>query len=540
MPHGSFHPARLVVYPINEFHTHTFDGDDQMSDEMISVLFRLPPIDTESNIAPEHFSDLNLDLTVAKITSGRESYDLLPFFHQSLTDVESIHYRHDVFRDLENREVFDAVRVFSDDMQRTRSRLDRGGKLYNPRQRQRWFLDAVGGYCRAVVTLDADLGNLELQSSGLLRFCSYLKSYVTSGDFERTASEASSLQSQLSQIRYNLLIKANKITVTSYDGEADYGNEVEETFERFRQGVGKDYRVNYASWPDMNRVEEEILEIVVGMNPEVFEELAQFCVKHSEFLDETISGFDREIQFYLAYILQMKELEAVGLEFCFPVVSMDQKNFAISGGFDLALAQILVKEGKAAVRNDYSLAGPERVIVVSGPNSGGKTTYARAFGQINYLASLGCPVPAVKAEVFLCDQIFTHFEREEDLDNLRGKLEDELVRIHEILIKASGRTLIIMNESFGSTALGDARILGTAVLQQIIELDATCLCVTFVDELSSISDATVSMVAKVSPEDPTIRTFEIEPRPADGLAYAYAIAQKYQLTYDAVKGRISR
>ena len=236
----------------------------------------------------------------------------------------------------------------------------------------------------------------------------------------------------------------------------------------------------------------------------------------------------------------MRELESLGLEFCYPVLSSDHKEFHISGGFDLALAQKLARDGKKAVCNDYSLDPDERIIVVSGPNSGGKTTYARAFGQINYLASLGCPVPASEAKLFLCDQIFTHFEREEDLDNLRGKLEDELVRIKEILEKATPSTLIIMNESFGSTALGDAKVLGRSVLEKIMDLGATCLCVTFVDELSRISDATVSMVAKVSAEDPTIRTFEVEARPADGLAYASAIAEKYGLGYDSVKKRIEK
>jgi len=79
-------------------------------------------------------------------------------------------------------------------------------------------------------------------------------------------------------------------------------------------------------------------------------------------------------------------------------------------------------------------------------------------------------VPAQSARLFLPDRLFTHFEKEEDIATLRGKLEDELVRVSDILEYASRDSIVILNETFTSTTLGDAIYLGTEVLKQIIEL----------------------------------------------------------------------
>ena len=232
-------------------------------------------------------------------------------------------------------------------------------------------------------------------------------------------------------------------------------------------------------------------------------------------------------------------MKAAGLDFCYPAVSKDAKQVSARDMFDLALAAKLMPRAAMVVRNDFELTGQERIIVVTGPNHGGKTTFARAFGQLHYLASLGYPVPARQASLFLPDRVFTHFEREEDLATLRGKLEDELVRIREVLEQATGDSVVVMNESFASTTLRDAASVGEQVLNRMTDLDLLGVYVTFVDELASLSKACVSMVGAVVPDNPAERTFKIVRKPADGLAYAAAIAGKYGLSYAQLTERLT-
>jgi DNA mismatch repair protein MutS len=497
--------------------------------------------DTDGTENTELLADLRLDLVIEAVAGERDERDFITaLLRRRVRDEGTLRYRHEVFADLEDPAVVEAAQAFCGQMQQVRAHLAALARMRSSHQRAGWFLDAAAIYCDAIRALAAGLDPLPISSRALQAFRDYLAAYMASAEFTRLASDTADRRKELAQVTYLVRVKGPKVEVSRYDGEPDYSAEIEATFERFRQGAVKDYRVRYRSWPSMNHVGEQILGLVARLFSDEFAALAVYFDQHAGFMNPKIAQFDREIQFYLAYLEYIGPLRVAGLSFCLPEVSASSKEVFASDTFDLPLAAKLVSGRMPVIPNDFELRGQERVIVVTGPNQGGKTTFARTFGQLHHLAALGCPVPGITAKLFLPGQIFTHFEREEDIANLTGKLEDDLLRIQKVLRAATADSIVIMNEIFTSTTVSDALFLGRKVLTKVVELDLLCVYVTFIDELTSFSDTVVSMASTVVPDDPASRTFKVVRKPADGLAYALAIARKHRVTYELLRGRVAR
>ncbi|WP_084798623.1 MutS-related protein [Pleomorphomonas koreensis] len=504
----------------------------------VSILSVDPATAFDSEPAePSCFPDLNLDQIVAAATAPKPEYNLVPIFRAPLPDTTNVLYRQAIFRDIERPSVRATLDGFAGGMRALRANRQQIDKIHHERERQAWFLDGVLLYDEAVRRFAAVFSSIELASPGLVAFRDYLASYTVEERFKRLADATLDLKRQLASVSYCVYLIGSHVHVGPLDDEPDFTEEILGVFAKFKQADAKDHRAKLRDDGQMNHIEARILDLVAELNSDLFGRLDAFVAANTDFIDPTIAAFDREVQFYLAWLDHIAPFRARGLPFCYPAV-MPNKEVKAEGAFDLALAAALAKEDRAVIANDFELSGDERILVITGPNQGGKTTFARMFGQLHYLAALGCPIPAVSARLHLFDSLLTHFERPEVATSERSKLEDDLLRMRDILDVATEQSIIILNEIFTSTTLADALWLSREVMTRLIERNILGVWVTFIDELASFSSATVSMVGGVDRNDDAVRTFRLTRRPADGLAYAMALAERHRLTYRSLRERI--
>jgi len=122
------------------------------------------------------------------------------------------------------------------------------------------------------------------------------------------------------------------------------------------------------------------------------------------------------------------------------------------------------------VGNDVDAAG-KPLVIITGANSGGKSTFLRSVGLARLMMQCGMFVTARSLRGSVCRQIFTHFIREEDRDMVSGRLEEELKRMSVIADQITPHSLVLFNESFAATNEREGSEIGRQVVRALLEAD---------------------------------------------------------------------
>ncbi|OZB50571.1 MAG: DNA mismatch repair protein MutS, partial [Thiomonas sp. 15-63-373] len=305
---------------------------------------------------------------------------LQALFGTPLHELSVVQYRQAALCDLKQAPLLKGMRAFQRGMQELADYAAEG---------QRWFVDAALIYGHALQALHQTLVGAELQSQALQSLQGHVADLLASPAHTVRMKEAQALTQALAQVRYAFRVDGTAVTVLQDPQEPDYSATIADTFARFRQGEVKDYRVQFNPASRLNHVEGQILDRVALLHPQVFERLAQFRRAHEGFAEARIVRLDRELAWYLSWIDYTQRLERAGLPLCFPTLHLEQGHIDAREAYDMALAWQCLDAQKPVVCNDMALQGDERMLVVTGPNHGGKTTLARTFGQLHHIASLG-------------------------------------------------------------------------------------------------------------------------------------------------------
>ncbi len=488
----------------------------------------------------DFYKDLNLDQIINSTISCKKEFDIEKFFYMPLDDKDSIVYRQNVLKDLQSGEFYLKVDEFAQKMQMMQKIQKMIETLEYKEFEDGWFLQMAFVYCEALEFFMDALKSADIHSSGFSLFYDFLNAYLKSGEYKSLKSDMQKLKDKLATLTYEININGSTFKVRRYEDEADYTCEIEGIFQKFEQDDMGVQECQFDKNRGMNHVNAKILEFVSRLYPDVFSSFKNFTRRYKNFTEKTFLIFADEVEFYISYLEYIKGIESQSQAFCYPKMRTDDKSIDVIDGFDISLAYNLSFEKKSVVTNSYSLKDKEKIMVISGANQGGKSTFARAFGQINYLSKLGLLVPARGAKLFLVDAIFTHFEKEEHIGTLHSKLQEDLVRVHGIFEKVTARSLVILNEIFSSTSLQDAIFLSRKIIDRVDELDMLCVWVTFIEEINKMSSKTVSMTSDIDKENIEHRTYKIIRKEADGLAYAKSIAKKYRLDYEQIMQRVDK
>jgi hypothetical protein len=442
------------------------------------LMYRDRDFDAQAELpanAPDLIQDLGLETLFEAMARGDKF--LLEVARTalltSLTDVPAIGYRQDVVRDcLEHPEVVRelyAVAVGAVDAQRKvwRSRYSADGVLHGGVE----VMQVLVGFLRKLRSI-ADEHASEFRSEGFVRFFDMLRNELDDEYF-------GIIQDHLRRLKFK-----DGVLVSATLGKGM---------------KGKDY-VLRKPWPDTRGWFERVL----AKGPPAYsyqvadrDESGHQALEHlrarginlvgnalAQSADHVVSFFrmlQTELAFYVGCLNLHEYLAQRGEPTCLPVaVDSDRRVLSAEGLYDVCLT--LKLDGRV-VGNDLAGDGKE-LVVITGANQGGKSTFLRSVGLAQLMLQCGMFVGAKRFSANLCEGLFTHYKREEDPTMKSGKFDEELGRMSQIVNRLRPNCLVLCNESFAATNEREGSEIARQIVRALLEARVKVVYVTHMYDLA--------------------------------------------------------
>ncbi len=182
-----------------------------------------------------------------------------------------------------------------------------------------------------------------------------------------------------------------------------------------------------------------------------------------------------ELAFYVGCLNLHQQLVQKHVPVCFPVpAGSGAEKLSCTGLRDVCLA---LNTDQPVVGNDLQADG-KKLIIVTGANQGGKSTFLRSVGLAQLMMQCGLFVTAEAFSADVCRGLFTHFKREEDPTMKSGKLDEELSRMSGIVDRLQPNSMLLFNESFAATNEREGSEIARQILRALMELPVKVVFVT--------------------------------------------------------------
>lgn len=188
-----------------------------------------------------------------------------------------------------------------------------------------------------------------------------------------------------------------------------------------------------------------------------------------------------EAAFYVACLNVHARLSKKGEPVCFPVpAECSERRFLVHGLYDVCLA---LNVERRIVGNDVDADG-KSLVMITGANQGGKSTFLRSVGVSQLMMQCGMFVAAESYCANLCYGLFTHYKREEDASMESGKLDEELGRMSDIVDDITPDSMLLLNESFAATNEREGSEIARQIVVALLEKRVKVLFVTHLYDLA--------------------------------------------------------
>ena len=188
-----------------------------------------------------------------------------------------------------------------------------------------------------------------------------------------------------------------------------------------------------------------------------------------------------ELAFYIGCVNLRHQLDHCGSSVCFPVPELPGSGrYSCGGLIDICLA---LNQDKSVVGNDLA-ADKKNLVIITGANQGGKSTFLRAIGCAQLMMQCGMFVTADYFGSDICRGLFTHYKREEDVSLNSGKFDEELNRMSGIIDALTPDSIVLFNESFSATNEMEGSEIAGQIVRALLELRVKVFFVTHMHEFA--------------------------------------------------------